>query len=548
MKQTMLDQVRAARRVNVPIISIATPDQTATIRAISAFYATTTGEQAVTLLQWDCIRGAVALNDKGKPAITALRTSEGSKDLDDAAMLCQLTDMLHRCSRVGLTPTGTGMKSASGEYEMTTGRLPARSIVFIMNAHRHVVVENPPAIQAIANCREPFKISFRTIILLAPDFTPPVELADDIMPIEEALPSPDELSSIVKKNYDNAKRKEKKLPALTDSDLDKSVDAIRGLSAFVSEQVVSLALTIDGINLDTLWERKRKMVESTPGLSVWRGGERFADIGGLSNLKQFLSSVLKGNGAPRCIVFIDEIEKSLAGSSGPVGDSTGVSQAMLGTMLSYMQDKDAAGTILIGPAGTGKSMIAKAAGNEVGIPTVYFDLAGMKNALVGESEANLRRALRVVSAISNDAALFIATSNSIASLPPELRRRYQLGTIFVDLLSKDERAAVWKMYTAKYNLDPAQALPHDEGWSGAEIKACCEIAWRLTVSIAEAGKYIVPVAISAKELIQGLRKTASNRFISASYPGLYKYTELKSIDEIETVPFEPGGKREYDLN
>jgi hypothetical protein len=38
--------------------------------------------------------------------------------------------------------------------------------------------------------------------------------------------------------------------------------------------------------------------------------------------------------------------------------------------------------------------------------------------------------------------LFIATSNSIASLPPELRRRFTLGTFFfAGAVGRDRRAA-----------------------------------------------------------------------------------------------------------
>lgn len=533
---TVLEQVRAARRVNVPIISIATPDPAATIATISKFYDAANAAQPTSIVQWDCIRGCVGLNSGGLKAVKEFlkSTVDGETGNDDPAVLLQLTDVLHRAARVG-------------RNEKTTGRLPERSILFVMNAHRHIVPELPTVVQACWNVRDPFKVNYRTLILLAPYFMPPVELADDILPIEEPLPTAEELETIVVSNYDIAKAGQKSMPALTKSGVDKAVDALRGLAAFPSEQVVAMSLQKDGMNVDSLWERKRKMVESTPGLSIWRGNERFSDIGGLSNLKHFLGRLLSGNGRIKCVTFIDEIEKSLAGASGPVGDSTGVSQAMLGTMLSYMQDKQACGMILIGPAGVGKSMIAKAAGNEAGIPTVYFDLSGMKASLVGESEANLRRALRVVSAISDDSTLFIATSNSIASLPPELRRRYQMGTIFVDLPDAAERTAAWAMYVAKFALDDKQKFPFDEGWSGAEIRACCEISWRLDIPIVEAGTYIVPVAVSAKEQVQKLRKTASNRFISASYPGLYKYKEIKSVDEIETVPFETG-TREFEVN
>jgi len=55
----------------------------------------------------------------------------------------------------------------------------------------------------------------------------------------------------------------------------------------------------------------------------------------------------------------------------------------------------------------------------------------MKGSLVGESERRLRAALSVVDAVSQGQALFIATCNSIGALPPELRRRFTLGTFLL---------------------------------------------------------------------------------------------------------------------
>ena len=69
------------------------------------------------------------------------------------------------------------------------------------------------------------------------------------------------------------------------------------------------------LNTEDLWERKRQIIEQTPGLSVWRGGETFEDIGGVENVKSFLRAVLAGINPPRVIVFIDEIEKAFAGTA-----------------------------------------------------------------------------------------------------------------------------------------------------------------------------------------------------------------------------------------
>ncbi len=182
-------------------------------------------------------------------------------------------------------------------------------------------------------------------------------------------------------------------------------------------------------------------------MTVWRGGETFADVGGGSNIKRFLEAILKGADPPRLIVFCDEIEKGFAGSG---TDLSGVTTEMTGTVLTWMQDRDAEGMILIGPPGTAKSLVRKAAGNTGGIPTIAFDLGAMKSGIVGSSGERLRMALSVIDAVSGGRSHWLATCNSIGTLPPELRRRFTLGTFFFDLPSPEERDAIWQIYTAKY--------------------------------------------------------------------------------------------------
>ncbi len=174
-------------------------------------------------------------------------------------------------------------------------------------------------------------------------------------------------------------------------------------------------------------------------------------------------------------------------------------------------------------AGAAKSAVGKAAGATAGIPTVAFDLAAMQSSLVGGSGERLRTSLQVVDAISQGRSLWIATCNSIVSLPPELRRRFTLGTFFFDLPSPEERAAIWTIYRERWGLDGE--LPEDEGWTGAEIKECCRKAWRLNLSLRDSAAYIVPVSRSAADQIESLRRQASGRFLSASRPGVYVFEE-----------------------
>ena len=154
----------------------------------------------------------------------------------------------------------------------------------------------------------------------------------------------------------------------------------------------------------------------------------------------------------------------------------------------------------------------------------------MKASLVGESGERLRAALKVVEAVGQGRALYIATCNSIGALSPELRRRFTFGTFFFDLPSADERAAIWKIYQKRFKLDAGE-LPNDTGWTGAEIKQACNLSWRLKVPVVEAAAYIVPVAKSAGDRIEKLRQQASGKFISASYPGLYNFEVVAQAPE-----------------
>ena len=71
-----------------------------------------------------------------------------------------------------------------------------------------------------------------------------------------------------------------------------------------------------------------------------------------------------------------------------------------------------------------------------------------------------------------------------------------------------------------YGIEP-QPLPSDTSWTGAEVRACCRLSAMLDVPLCEAAKNVVPVATTAAESVDRLRRWASGRTLSASRPGLY---------------------------
>jgi hypothetical protein len=396
-------------------------------------------------------------------------------------------------------------------------KFPKDTIFFFLNAHRFIGNETTSQAavgQAISNLRDLYKQDGRMLVLLGPSFIMPEELRHDIITINEPLPNEKQLSRIVTNLYEDAE-----IPEPEPVIINKAVESLKGLSKFAAEQAVAMSMEPTGVNLDQLWERKRKQVDNMPGLSIYRGKETFADVCGINNIKNFVTMLFTGEVPPTLVLFIDEIEKQLAGTA---GDLSGVSQEMHGQFLSWMADNEILALLMVGHPGCSKSFLTKATGGQFNDPTIIMNLSEVKGSLVGQSTAQLKADLKFISAIGRP--LLMATCNSVDSLSPELKSRFELGTFFFDLPGQAERKAVWDLYIRKFKIEKiAGLIPDDENWTPREIRGCCNIAWRLKCSLITASTYVVPVAKSAPERIELLRRQASGRFLNANGEGIYQY-------------------------
>jgi len=148
----------------------------------------------------------------------------------------------------------------------------------------------------------------------------------------------------------------------------------------------------------------------------------------------------------------------------------------------------AKGILLVGMPGCGKSLASKAVANFFGLPLLSLDLGTLMGKYLGESEENLRRALRLAensspcvlwvdeiekafagvggdeSGVSQrlfgylltwlndkkEKVFVMATANDIAVLPPEFLRRGRFDEIFyVDFPNEQERKKIFKIYIRK---------------------------------------------------------------------------------------------------
>lgn len=474
---SVTESVKSARRVSVPILAINTRDQAATVATLVAGVNGNTPK-----VQWDFVRGFEPLNDEGAAALAGC-----GDDAEDA------------------TANPTGAVSVAN-------KLPEGTMVFIHNANRYL--DDAGFVQAVGNIRDQFKQDRRMLILMGPSVTLPVELAGDVIVVDEPLPSPADIERIILDVHEAAGIE------VVPETLAKAVSATTGLPAFQVEQITAMSLTPDGIVLSDLWERKRQQIEMTPGLSVYRDGETFDSVGGCQSVKDFLARVFAGRNAPNAIVKIDEIDKAMAGE----GDLSGISQDQLGTLLTYMEDHGVRGLLFVGPPGCSKSLVSKAAGNEAGVPTIEFDMGAMKGGIVGQSEQQFRAALKVVTSVSNDRPLFIATCNSIDKLNTALLRRFP-KTFYFDLPDLDERRKIWDIHRERCGLAET-TMPSDEGWAGSDIRNCCEDARDLGCSVEEAAQWVVPVGVRSRGEIDKLRKQANGVLLSASNPGVFEIPKI----------------------
>ena len=168
-----------------------------------------------------------------------------------------------------------------------------------------------------------------------------------------------------------------------------------------------------------------------------------------------------------CILFLDEVEKALAGVAGSGQSDSGVSSRLFGTLLTYLSDH------------------------------------------------------------TSD-VFVVMTANDVSRLPPEMTRAERFDAVFyLDVPGTAERSAIWPIHLQRYGLREVagptheQRRPDDHNWTGAEIAACCRLAALLGVPLREAAQNVVPVAVTAAESVERLRAWAAGRCLSASHPGVY---------------------------
>jgi hypothetical protein len=127
------------------------------------------------------------------------------------------------------------------------------------------------------------------IIVLAPIVNIPLELEKLFVVLEHSLPDRQQLEGIAKElTSDNVND----MP--NGDDLNRVLDAAAGLTRYEAEGSFALSLTRkNAIRPEVIWELKAQTLRKNNLLTLHRGQENFATLGGLTNLKDFCKRALR---------------------------------------------------------------------------------------------------------------------------------------------------------------------------------------------------------------------------------------------------------------
>jgi len=425
---------------------------------------------------------------------------------------------LHAVGNIAITAEASDPLAAVRAAATPAGD-DATSIFVLENFHRFL--GSAEIVQAISHAVFLGKLNRSFIVILSPTVQLPPELEKLFVTVEHELPGRDQLLEIAQ----GIATETGELPE--GRELDDVLDAASGLTRYEAEGAYSLSLVRHSkLTPAAIWELKTQTLKKSGLLTLYRGGNSFENLGGLSALKAFTRRALVHRGRSR-----ERVKPR--------------------------------GVMLLSPPGCGKSEFCKTLGNEVGRPVLILDVGSLMGSLVGQSEERTRQALATVDAMapcvlmidevekafagatgsSGDSGVssrmfgsflswlndhesdvfVVCTANDIQKLPPEFVRAERFDAVFfLDLPDRKQKDEIWTLYQNRYGLDASEPRPTDELWTGAEIKSCCRLAALLDAPLVQAAENVVPVAVTSGESVERLRQWADGRCLSAEQTGVYR--------------------------
>ena len=275
---------------------------------------------------------------------------------------------------------------------------------------------------------------------------------------------------------------------LDKEDLGEVAISLKGLTKLEIDHVLNMIIeskkNISISGREIIIKEKGQIIKKSSILEIIDFKERIEDIGGLEGLKEWLRS--------KAQIFrrLDEAKKF--GVDTPKG------------------------VLLVGMPGCGKSLAAKASTRLFNVPLLRLDIGRLLGKYVGESEHNMRVALKTAESISpcilwideiekafagidqsggasditkrlfgqfltwlqekENTVFVVATANDITAFPPEFLRKGRFDEVFfIDFPNEEERERIFEIHLEKRgklteNIDVSRLAEETEGYCGADIE------------------------------------------------------------------------------
>jgi hypothetical protein len=437
----------------------------------------------------------------------------------------------------GLVDSSKGTTTACNdplEALIAIGDLKDQTIILLQDFHLFLADPNPILIRKLKDVLREAKTKQKVLIIVGCRLCLPPELERELTVIEFALPGKEQLAGVLDGIIESAE-----LESIQGDPREKVLDAACGLTTIEAENAFALSV-VQSKSIDPVLVSKEKAqaVKKNGLLELIETKESLESIGGLDVLKDWL---LKRRNAftKRAIQYGLPTPKGL---------------------------------LILGIAGTGKSLTAKATAKVFGIPLLKLDAGKLFAGLVGQSESNLRSVVQTSEAIApcclwidevekgfsgsksssstdggTSARVFgsfiswmqektspvfvVATANDVSQLPPEMLRKGRFDDLFfVDLPNQTEREVIWEIQINKYgrdakDYDAIQLARATEGLTGSEIEnVFIEALYQAfdqdkeptDLDIAGVLNDFVPLSKLMAEQIKGLRDWAKGRARTAT--------------------------------
>ena len=321
------------------------------------------------------------------------------------------------------------------------------------------------------------------IFIVSPVVEIPVEIEKFTTLLELALPDIDEITALVKAFVSAQGVK------TAEEDIEELSLSLKGLSQHEISMLLYLSYQkyghISKKNKNVVLAIKEQIIRKSNMMEMVPLKESLNDVGGLEKLKTWLDK--------KAQIFNDITAAENYGIEAPKG------------------------VMIFGMPGCGKSLSAKAAAHLFNVPLLRLDIGKLMGKYVGESEGNLRKAIKLAEAISpcvlwideiekafagmggdgggnevttrlfgnfltwmqekTTPVFVIATANNLQGLPPELMRKGRFDELFfVDFPNQSEREAIFKIHLLKRKhlqsgIQLKELAKKTEGYCGADIES-----------------------------------------------------------------------------